>query len=158
MATYHHLADYPEAVPLVAGWIFDEWGRDKPGLEREGVVTHMHETIDRERLPVHVVARQAGSVVGVASLKDHEMVDLYPEYENWIGSVIVTPSARGQGIAAGLCRHLIELAKAFDMPRLHLQTLRHDGGLYANLGFRPLHEAHYRGYHVMLMTLDLDPS
>jgi hypothetical protein len=58
--------------------------------------------------------------------------------------------------ASGLARSSIESIRRFicwesNGRTFYLQTERHDGGLYARLGWQPLEEVHYHGVDVLVM-------
>ena len=148
----HTLADRPEAIPLVAGWLYNEWGHHNPGNSPATVAAGLAAELSSDELPIQVVAVLNGAVVGTAALKLHELRDRFPELQNWLGSVYVSPAARGQGIAGALVRHVEQLAVDRGIAVLHLQTERLDGGLYARLGFEPMEQIEHRGLAVLVMV------
>ncbi len=156
--TIDFLAAHPEAVPVVADWIFDEWAHKRVGLTREAHANEQAAELSRTRVPIQLVALEGQTVVGVAVLKPHEMLSRYPEWQHWLGSVIVRPDARGKGVATELCNQLEAVARSLNVPRLHLQTERLDGGLYARLGFQPVARVDHNGYRVLVMIKDLTPT
>ena len=144
------LADRPEAVPLVARWYFDEWGYCDPDVTYEQTVDRLRSRVNRDRLPLGLLAVEGDDVLGVAMLKIREM-SIYPEREHWLGGVFVHPAARGRGLASGLCLRLLEIARSLGIETLHLQTERLDGGLYARLGWQGVESVQYCGDHVLVM-------
>ena len=151
----HFLADRPDALPLVAGWLYTEWGRRDPGNSPEATAERLAAELSRDRLPIVVVAAYNGMVVGTAALKLHELRDRFPELRHWLGGVYVSADARGHGIAGALVRHVEKLAIDRGITVLHLQTERLDGGLYARLGFQPIEQIKHRGIDVMVMVKPL---
>ena len=151
----HFLADRPDALPLVAGWLYTEWGRRDPGNSPEATAERLAAELSRDRLPIVVVAAYNGVVVGTAALKLHELRDRFPELRHWLGGVYVSADARGHGIAGALVRHVEQLAVDRGITVLHLQTERLDGGLYARLGFQPIEQIKHRGIDVMVMVKPL---
>ncbi|MCB9125958.1 MAG: GNAT family N-acetyltransferase [Caldilineaceae bacterium] len=151
----HFLADRPDALPLVAGWLYTEWGRRDPGNSPEATAERLAAELSRDRLPIVVVAAYNGVVVGTAALKLHELRDRFPELRHWLGGVYVSADARGHGIAGALVRHVEKLAIDRGITVLHLQTERLDGGLYARLGFQPIEQIKHRGIDVMVMVKPL---
>ncbi|MCC2670136.1 MAG: family acetyltransferase [Armatimonadetes bacterium] len=145
-----YLADRPEAVPVVARWYFDEWGYIEPETSYEQTVERLGRKLNRDRVPLTLLAVEGDAVLGAAALKIREM-SIYPEREYWIGGVFVHPEARGRGIASALCRRLEGLARAFGIRELHLQTERLDGGLYGRLGWKEVEQIHYCGDEVLVM-------
>jgi GNAT superfamily N-acetyltransferase len=94
----------------------------------------------------------------VAILKPHEMKDIFPDRTPWLGSVVVAPVHRGQGIGAALTREIEALALRRGFTRLYLQTERQDGGVYARLGWQTCDQLPYRGYHANVMSKQLGPA
>jgi len=103
-----------------------------------------------------VIAYLRGHPVATAALKEHELTESYPNYRYWLGSVYVAPAHRGQGIAHRLTAHMIELAKRRQLPQLYLQTEHLSGGLYTDLGWRPLDLGHVEGEAVLVMVNPLN--
>jgi len=154
----HYLADQPEAIPLVAGWLYTEWGQRDPGNSPEATAEHLATELSRDRLPIVVVAAYNGAVVGTAALKLHELRDRFPALRYWLGGVYVSAEARAHGIAGALVRHIEQLAVDRGIAVLHLQTERLDGGLYAREGFEPLVQIENRGLPVLVMAKALAPG
>jgi len=152
---FAYLADYPSAVPLVAGWLFDEWGHERPGLTRDVAVANLQARLSRDTIPIQVVAVDNSAVVGVAILKPHELQHRYPNWLHWLGSVFVVQERRGRGLATALCRHVEQVAVQLGVPKLHLQTEHLDGGLYARLGFQPIETVHEHNHEVLVMAKSL---
>lgn len=150
------LADRPELVPTVAQWWFDEWPRD--GARLDDLVRRLTSSLHKDTIPVQVIALDAGSVVGSAALKHHELEEQYPDLENWIGSVFVAEGARGKGIASALCARVIDLALRFRVPALHLQTRDTTGGLYARLGWQTIGRTISEGRDMLIMKKKLPLS
>jgi len=109
-------------------------------------------TLGRHHLPLDVIAYLRGHPVATAALKAHELKECYPNYRYWLGSVYVAPAHRGQGIAHRLTAHMIELAKRRQLPQLYLQTEHLSGGLYTDLGWRPLDLRRIKGEAVLVMV------
>jgi GNAT superfamily N-acetyltransferase len=143
------LADHPELVPTVAEWWFDEWAR--PGARLEDSIQHVAADLHTDTIPVQVIAFHAGSVVGSAVLKHHELWERYPDLEGWLGNVFVAKAVRGKGVASALCARVIDLALELGLPALHLQTQDVTGGLYVRLGWRPIDRTVVEGRDTLIM-------
>ena len=147
------LADREDAIRLIAGWYFAEWGH-LTKLSIEAIVTKMRDALNRDKIPLFVLAVEDDEIVGVAELKYQEMA-IYPDKEHWIGGVFVPPAHRGRGIASHLANRIAEIAGSLGVETLHLQTERLDGGLYARLGWVPFERANHRGLDVLVMERQL---
>ncbi len=144
------LADLPSAIPLVARWYYEEWGRELPDNSPEICAAWLAPQVNRERAPLHLIALTESEVVGTAALKLREM-DEFPEREHWLGGVFVPVEQRSRGVAAALTRFALAQAARIGVRELFLQTDRLDGGLYANAGFEPLERVRSGGHEVLVM-------
>jgi GNAT superfamily N-acetyltransferase len=149
-----YLADYPEFVLQIAIWYFDEWGHRIPGNSVEGIRTRLTTKLNRDRVPIPIVAIAHGRLIGTAQLKTHEM-EIYPNREFWLGGVYVDLQARKHGIGKQLVTRVEEISKRLGIPVLFLQTERLDGGLYAKLGWSPLEQVKYHRVQVLVMQKKL---
>ncbi len=145
------LSDRPDAAATVAEWYFAEWGQKIPGLSRERLTAKVQASLNRDRLPLIVLAIEDGEVVGATELKYREM-DIYPEMEHWLGGVFVTPRCRGRGVASFLASSVVDIAWRLGVQVLHLQTEHETGGLYARLGWKPMERVRYKGTSVLVMA------
>lgn len=144
------LADHPGLAERVGRWYWNEWGQ----VAGESLADSIRKTeayVSREGPPMIVLARDGDELQGAAQLKVREM-DIFPDFEYWLGGVYVPESARGRGIASRLVDEVMSRARAVGIERLYLQTERLDGGLYGRHGFEPMEEVVYKGVRVLVMT------
>ena len=147
------LADRQDAIPIIAGWYFEQWGHiTKASVETTSA--KMREALNRDKIPLFVLAVEDDEIVGVAELKYREMT-IYPDKEHWIGGVFVPPAHRGKGIASRVANRIAEIARSLGVKTLHVQTERLDGGLYSRLGWAPFEQVNYRGLDVLVMERHL---
>lgn len=149
------LADRPDAIPLVTRWYVDQWGYREPGNLLENECERLSEYASRDRIPFIVLAIQGKEVVAAAQLKFREMAEMFPRKEHWLGGVYVAAEHRGQGYASQIVERVAELAPAYGVRTLHLQTEALDGGLYARLGWTPSTRANNKGQEVLVMEREL---
>jgi GNAT superfamily N-acetyltransferase len=149
------LADRTEAIPIIAKWHFDQWGRLDPDGSLEQTCSMISEWLNRDRAPLMLLAIENDIVTGTAALKPHEMLSVFPDFTPWLGSVFVHPDYRHRSIASQLCREIISLATSLGIGQLFLQTERLDGGLYGRLGWKPIDQLSYRGRNVLVMRKEL---
>jgi GNAT superfamily N-acetyltransferase len=147
------LADHEDAIPTIAGWYFAEWGHITK-LSAEAVAAKMRDALNRDKIPLFVLAVEGEEILGVAGLKCREM-PIYPDKEHWIGGVFVPPTHRGKGIASRLAKRIVEIAGSLGVRTLHLQTSKLNGGLYARLGWVASEQVNYRGLDVLVMEKQL---
>jgi len=149
-----NLADRRDIVPVVAKWYYDQWGTTQPENSYAITLTKVETQLNKDRVPLHMLAIQNEMAVGVAQLKMQEM-KTYPEDTFWLGGVFVPPEVRGQGVGALLVREMIRIAKSFGVPKLYLQTEQFDGGIYAKSGFTPVERVVYKGIDILVMEMKL---
>ncbi|HEL4111855.1 TPA: GNAT family N-acetyltransferase [Stenotrophomonas maltophilia] len=142
-------ADAPERQQL-AQWYHAQWGQDA-GLSLEQELQRLNPRQDADGFPHLIAAFDGDQLVGAVQLKRREM-QAFPQYEHWLGSVFVADSHRGRGLAGGLVEQAAAQAVRMGVSDLYLQTEALDGGLYARLGWKPLHEADNRSYRVLVMV------
>lgn len=143
-------ADRPDTIPIIAKWYFDQWGYRTPGVTVDRVRVKLEDFLNRDRIPLMVLAVADDQVIGAAQLKYREM-DIYPDREHWLGGVFVLPEYRNKVVATRLIGRVVEIARSLGVETLHLQTERLDGGLYARLGWRVSEQVNYKGLDVLVM-------
>ena len=148
------LADDPLAYKEVANWYFEQWLSNVPDMTVGRVESKLATYTNRDKAPLLMLAKLDGELIGAAELKIHEM-DIYPDYEYWIGGVYVKSSERGKGVAARLVQEVIGQAKMFGIKKLYLQTEKLDGGIYSKVGFSLIEQVDYKGHYVSVMQVDL---
>ena len=149
------LADNPSAIATVATWYFEQWCSENSSITKDFIIDKVSAATNREHAPLIVLAKISDEFVGAIELKIREM-DIYPEYEFWIGGVYVAESARGKGVASALVKNVLLRARNADIEKLYLQTEDLTGGLYSRHGFLPIEQTDYKGHRVLVMTTSIE--
>jgi len=149
-----YLTDRRTALPTIAAWYFDQWSDRIPENSVEEVSRRLEKYLNRDKIPLAVVAVDQDSLLGVGQLKYYEM-DIYPLKEHWIGGVFVPSEHRGKGIATRIVTRLTDIALSMDVNTLYLQTEHLNGGLYTHLGWNPVERVVYKGQEVLVMEKQL---
>ncbi len=137
----NYLADYPQYLSTVAGWVFDEWGWELPGSTLESIRAEFSLYLNHDRIPLTMLALVETQPVGTASIFLHDMdtrMDLTP----WLAAVYVLPEFRGQGIGSQLVRAIEGAALRLQLGRLYLFTPDR-APFYARLGWSVLESVEY---------------
>ncbi|HEX8078210.1 MAG TPA: GNAT family N-acetyltransferase [Chthoniobacterales bacterium] len=145
-----YLADRPEAVATLAQWQHQEWGHLRPGDTIEQRYVRIRGAMNRDRVPLTVVALEEDQVLGSASLILHDM-DTRMELTPWLASVFVGEHFRRRGIGAELVRRIMLEAGKLKMPLVYLYTV-HSEKFYASLGWKVSERTAYRHQKVVIMT------
>ncbi|MES2626465.1 MAG: GNAT family N-acetyltransferase [Pseudomonadota bacterium] len=148
------LANQPQHLPRLAQWYFAEWGELTQAASVQVVETRLQEYLNTDRIPLIMIAENAGELMGAVQLKYREM-PIYPEKEHWLGGVFVAEQFRHRRVAETLIRKVLALARQMGVDELHLQTIRQDGGLYSRLGWQAVDRINYRGLDVLVMVKKL---
>jgi GNAT superfamily N-acetyltransferase len=153
------LSDYPEFVPVVARWHWEEWGHDDPGGTPASWAAALAAQAGADQVPGTLVAVVGGAPVGavclvVADMPGHEPVaGLSP----WVKGLYVEPRARRRGYAALLMSRCESWAAALGHGVLYLYTERGSGAeqLYLRLGWQVVRHDELDGMAVSVMRKSL---
>jgi len=150
-----NLADFPEHVPTVAGWVYGEWGHLTPGLTetRQGEIVRAQ--LHHDRVPLTLLALDGASPAGTAALIAHDMTGR-PELTPWLAAVYVSPEHRRRGIGAALVSAIEREAARLAVSTLSLFTPDQES-FYARLGWTTREWTDYRGERVVIMQKTLAP-
>ena len=153
-----YLADHPDAIPVLAKWLFDEWGHRSPDGSVEGMADNLRERLRRDRLPLALVALGHGEPIGTVSLKMRE-VEIRPQYEHWLGTLFVPKASRRKGVGSLLVEAGADEARRLGIWELYLYT-RHSETerLYAGLGWAEVERPEYRASPAVIMKRILNRS
>ncbi|MFM2485207.1 GNAT family N-acetyltransferase [Celerinatantimonas yamalensis] len=145
------LADKQEMKPVVAKWYFDKWGHLNEGASVASFDNKLNDYLNRDSLPLMIMAVEDDYILGVAQLRYHEM-SIYPEKEHWLGGVYVDAKHRGKHVASAIVNKIEQIALTLGVSEIHLQTESLNGGLYARLGWQPVEQVNYHGVDVQVMS------
>jgi N-acetylglutamate synthase-like GNAT family acetyltransferase len=145
-----YLADYPDALPILAEWQHREWGHLRAGDSLEKRRARLEGYSNRDRIPLTVVALDGNEVFGSASLVSHDM-ETRMELTPWLAGVFVGEPYRRRGIGAKLVRRIMAEAGKLEVSLLYLYTV-HSEKFYAALGWSLLERTNYREQKVVIMT------
>jgi GNAT superfamily N-acetyltransferase len=148
------LADYPELAPMLAKWHWEEWGHLAPNRPLEQWIERMADRVNRDQIPLTVIAFEEDQPVGLASLVIYDM-DTRKDLSPWLAGVYVAPAFRGRGHGAALVTAIEEYGVKLGVETLYLYTNTAQG-LYEKLGWSEIEREPYRGREVVIMQKDLN--
>ena len=146
-----YLADYPEHLPILAQWHFQEWAYLHPedaSVAREE--QFLERTLGKRRVGVTFVALEDETLLGSASLVECDMEtrrDLSP----WLASVYTAPEYRRRGVGSALVQRVMEEAADIGTRTLYLFTPDQQS-FYRRLGWEQFEREHYHGSDVDIMA------
>ena len=112
--------------------------------------------MNTDRLPLTLVALHGGDLVGMVSLKFHDM-DTRPDLDPWLGGLLVLPEWRNRSVASMLMHRAVEEARKLNVPRLYLWTPSAEG-LYRKLGWQVVERTEYCRRKAVVMSISLSPA
>lgn len=148
-----YLADHPELVSTLGDWFHQEWGHIVPWGTPQGFAERFRSQLNRDALPVALVALDGGTLLGTASLRVSDMEER-PERTPWLGGVYVRPEARGRGVGEALVRAVERLAREMGFREMFLFTTDREE-FYRRLGWTTLEYADHHGEAAAVMRTEL---
>jgi len=117
-----YLVDYPEYIPQLAQWLFEEWGAILSEKTLEARIKKLKAHMNRDQLPIAWVAHANGHLLGTAALRVHDLQGR-EELTPWLGGVLVGAQFRRHGIGEALCATVENAAQSRGIQTLYLFTL-----------------------------------
>jgi GNAT superfamily N-acetyltransferase len=144
------LADHPEHIPTVAAWILGEWSHFLPGRTVTDVETGLQAHLNRDKLPLTLLALDGDVLLGTASVQLQDM-NTRPDLSPWLAAVYVPPEQRQQGVGSQLVEAAEEAARQAGVERLYLFTPDKQR-FYTRLGWSVLDTTEYLTLQVVIMS------
>ncbi|NQZ33315.1 MAG: GNAT family N-acetyltransferase [Oceanospirillaceae bacterium] len=148
------LANNQSPINQIAQWYFDQWLCHAENSSLEKSRAYVAQYSSPLGAPLMVLIRDGERLVGAAQLKIREM-NIYPQYEHWLGGVYIDAAYRHSGYAKILVKEVITQARRATIKSLYLQTEDLSGGLYFTLGFTAIEQVRYNAKEVLVMKLEL---
>lgn len=115
------LADVPTAIAVLAPAFKAHWAADKPESHVQAIAQKFKECLNRDTLPLGLVATEGEDVLGSVALMTRS-VHSRPSLGPWVAALYVFPTRRRQGIGAALVRAAEIEAKRLKRPVLYAGT------------------------------------
>jgi predicted N-acetyltransferase YhbS len=116
-----HLFESPEHLPLVAGWIYDEFWRDTPRHSPASLEQLLRQAKRRDAIPISLLAMRDDVPVGTVNLIENDD-DSRPELTPWLAALFVAPQWRRQGVGSLLVQSAKQHARGMGIDALYLGT------------------------------------
>jgi GNAT superfamily N-acetyltransferase len=153
--TIDYLADHPELLDQLAQLSWKEWQDiyEQRDQTLEHCLKNYRERMNTDRLPLTLVALHRNELVGMVSLKFHDM-DTRPDLDPWLGGLLVLPEWRNRGIGTMLTHRATDEARRLNISPLYLWTHSAER-LYRKLGWQVVERTNYFGKEAVVMAIDL---
>lgn len=144
-----------ELIPEIAELKLQEFGYLAPEKTLDdfvhGLKTHLN---DRELPIAYILLNEANEFIGTFSIREHDM-DTHQDLTPWVGSILVAPDKRNQGIGAYLVAQAESMAKEMGFSQLYLFTPNKEAW-YQKLGWETIEYAHFKTVPVAVMFKKLN--
>jgi GNAT superfamily N-acetyltransferase len=150
------LANYPKFVPIVAEWIFDEWGHRDPDNSLELILENVKSRLNTKSPPIALIGLIEGKPVASSSILIREL-DPFPQYKYWLASVYVLSEFRNLGIGTAVVELSAQIGADLGIHNLYLYTHSHEN-FYTKLGFKPVERPIFQGRTIVIMKRVLVPE
>ncbi len=143
-------------MPILAAWIYDEWSYLYPEMTLQHVVSFLRERGNKGRLPLTLVAIEAGEPVGTVSLKMFDM-ETRSDLSYWLASLYVARPWRRRRIGSRLVETAEKKAAELGICKLFLFTTDAalPGSFYSKLGWVVKEKTLYHTIPVIIMEKGL---
>lgn len=148
-----YLGDHKELIPVLAGWIYDEWSFLYSRKTARYIESLLRKRVNKKNLPLTLVALKAGVPVGTISLKPFDM-DTRRNLTPWLTSLYIAEPWRRRGIGSSLVKAAEQKAAELKIHKLFLFTTGALVPFYKKLGWNVKEKTTYRRYPVIIMERD----
>jgi GNAT superfamily N-acetyltransferase len=149
------LKNWPQFIPTLAEWLYDEWHTYDTTLTKEKLVDSFKSRMNDERIPITFVVLKNTRPIGLITLKgqtDPEFSD-FPQGSIWMGSLEVVLEERGQKIGEELLKFAAGVAKGLRHEKLYFYTSNPVNiSWYLKKGAEVLEERPFRNHTVTIFS------
>ena len=145
----HDLRDFPQAIPQLAQWHFQQWAALYPEQTQLNFEQELRQSLQGLNIPRTWVICEGDSAFGSASIVAEDMAT-HPELTPWLASVYIDSSLRGQGWGTQLIRRLMDDCAEAGLQQAYLFTPGQEQ-FYLSLGWTIRNREMYQGEAVTLM-------
>lgn len=145
------LADHQHFIPEVAKVLFHEFGYLIPQRTLKDFEERTLNHCNKKSLPITFIALENGKLIGTFSLRAYDM-ETHKHFSPWIGSVVVHPSRRREGIGSALVQKAKAICKEQGHKTLFLFTPNKQAW-YRKLGWEVVEETTFYYHSATIMNI-----
>lgn len=142
------LTEHRDAIGVLAAWFIAQWPSYYAKRARRDVEKEFEAGMNTDRLPVVLLAHEAGTPLGTITLRERAMTDL-PQYGPGLGAFYVSPNHRHRGIGTALVEAGMRTARQIGCAELYATTAA-PGRIFERLGWTTLGPLLHRGEAINL--------
>jgi N-acetylglutamate synthase-like GNAT family acetyltransferase len=151
--TVKYLADVPEAIPVIARWLYDEFHYLIPERPIDYVIESLNTRLNYNKIPLSIIALKEHEIIGTVSLKMTDM-DIRDNLTPWLASLFVNNEYRHNGVGTFLVKSVQEIAKQIGIKELFLYT-PNSWDFYKKIGWTIIERLEYKSRDVVIMKYSL---
>jgi predicted N-acetyltransferase YhbS len=144
-----YLADHQDVIPILSDWFYREWSYLYPERTEEDFGKFISERVNKDKIPITLVAFEDDELVGTVCLKTHDM-DNKPDLSPWLAGLYVKESWRKKGVGSTLVKAIEQKAVELGINHLFLYTPE-SANFYSNLGWSVIKKENYHKVPVTIM-------
>jgi predicted N-acetyltransferase YhbS len=148
MVRIEYLADHPDVIPLLARWFRAEWPDHYAARELEDIEQEFQSWLNRDLLPVGMVAIDGDEVVGTVVLRG-KALETHPDRKPGLGGLYVAAQHRGRGIGTALVKAGMVQARELGYGAVYA-GMGGAGRILERLGWARIESLLYHGEPVVL--------
>ena len=148
-----YLADHADHVVALAAALHAQ-DREYYGARTPAdVAADLTLSLQREALPLALIALRDGIVLGTATLS-YDSITTHPQLGPWIAAFYVRPEHRGRGIGGKLVTAIEAAAQRLGFEQLYAGSGR-AASLFERAGWHVLQRVSYHGEEITILRRDL---
>jgi predicted N-acetyltransferase YhbS len=152
------LKNCPQQIPILAQWVYEEWHPYDVSLTKEILIQSFVTRLNENKIPISFVVLKNDIPIGIISLKKETAPEFsdFPENSIWMGSLIVAPEERNQGVDQELLKFGQTIARQFGYEKLYLYISNPAYvNWYLNRGADVIDERPFRNHRITIMEIPL---
>lgn len=150
-----YLADHPTVIPILARWFRDEWSAYYGTRTAVDVAREFEVCVNRDRLPLVLVAFDGPTPCGTAALKAASILT-HVHLGPWLSGLYVARDRRRRGIASELVSAVVQEAERQEFRTLYVAA--RGGRLFERLGWTVIESTTYQEEELMIMRRIVEAS
>lgn len=144
-----YLADHKDVIPILTRWFYREWSYLYPERTEKDFGRLISERVNKDKIPLTLVAFEGDELVGTVCLKTHDM-DTKPDLSPWLAGLYVKESWRKKGVGSILVKAIEQKSVELGINHLFLYTPE-SANFYSTLGWIVRENTDYHNVPVTIM-------